>query len=73
VAQGEQASCLIDALVDAFGQHHDGEVEDRGRGVGDDRRIDDPPSAGPHDGADRVHDGLRVGRPAQRGIGAGLA
>ena len=27
---------LVDALVDAFGQHHDGEVEDRGRGLGDD-------------------------------------
>src|SRR4029077_8290460 len=62
----------VDALVDAFGQHHDGEVEDRGRGVGDDRRIDDPQSAGPHDGADRVGYGLWVGRPAQGGGGAGV-
>src|SRR4029077_3084003 len=63
---------LVDALVDAFGQHHDGEVEDCGRGVGDDRGIDDPQSAGPHDGADRVHDGLRVGRSAHGGGGAGV-
>src|SRR5690242_2861574 len=66
------ALVLVDALVDAFGQHHDGEVEDRGRGVGDDRGIDDPQSAGPSDGAGRVHDGLRVGRSAHGGGGAGV-
>src|SRR6201987_637252 len=61
---------LVDALVYAFGQHHGGEVKDRGRGFGNDRRIDDPQSADPHDGADRIHDGPRVGRSAHGGGGA---
>jgi hypothetical protein len=54
------ASVLIDALVDAFGQHHDGEVDRRGGDLGDDRRVDDTQPGDPLDGPHRVGDGLRV-------------
>ena len=51
--QGEQASGLIDALVDALGQHHDSEVGNRRGDFGEDRGIDDAKSADTLDQVER--------------------
>src|SRR5690242_3681684 len=62
-------SACVDALVDTFGQHDDGEVGDRGGDLGDDRGVGDPEPADALDGADGVDDGPRVAGSAHRNRG----
>src|SRR5260370_13522889 len=66
-------SGLIYALVDAFGQHDDRDVDDLGGDTGQDRGVGDPQPADAVDGTGGVDDGPWVTGSAHRRRGGGVA